>query len=250
MRPSAGGDALAGRSRKSSLADATTPLAGPGHGTQTTFFLANEDTMEKSISQIEKDGKDSAYGVESLEETMGGAEDGDDQEEDEDDTAGRSRSTLRGNTSKQRAESSAQNEQESTPGNTTSTTHSRPRGTSPTTISLPQTPPSLDSSAPGSSLPSSPKSTSTRSFRQSDEDSMADDAGSQAIGSSGEEDADSPAETQDCAPQLIMPSIKMPSRRPFTDRGKNMGRLKVLIAGESGKAVQIQVEMDLDADVA
>jgi hypothetical protein len=36
------------------------------------------------------------------------------------------------------------------------------------------------------------------------------------------------------APQLIMPSIKMPSRRPFTEDGKRMGRLKVLIAGDSG----------------
>ncbi len=36
------------------------------------------------------------------------------------------------------------------------------------------------------------------------------------------------------APQLIMPSIKMPSRRPFTDEGKRMGRLKVLVAGDSG----------------
>ncbi|KAK1751569.1 hypothetical protein QBC47DRAFT_416848 [Echria macrotheca] len=35
-------------------------------------------------------------------------------------------------------------------------------------------------------------------------------------------------------PQLIMPSIKMPSRRPFTDAGKSMGRLKVLVAGDSG----------------
>ncbi|KAK3939364.1 hypothetical protein QBC46DRAFT_364863 [Diplogelasinospora grovesii] len=36
------------------------------------------------------------------------------------------------------------------------------------------------------------------------------------------------------APQLVMPSIKMPSRRPFTDEGKRMGLLKVLIAGDSG----------------
>jgi len=36
------------------------------------------------------------------------------------------------------------------------------------------------------------------------------------------------------APQLIMPSIKMPSRRPFTDEGKRLGRVKVLIAGDSG----------------
>ncbi|KAI1648554.1 Septin-domain-containing protein [Daldinia loculata] len=36
------------------------------------------------------------------------------------------------------------------------------------------------------------------------------------------------------APQLVMPSIKMPSRRPFTEIGKNLGRLKVLFAGDSG----------------
>lgn len=36
------------------------------------------------------------------------------------------------------------------------------------------------------------------------------------------------------APQLVMPSIKMPSRRPFTERGKSLGRLKVLVAGRSG----------------
>jgi len=35
-------------------------------------------------------------------------------------------------------------------------------------------------------------------------------------------------------PQLIMPSIKMPSRRPFTETGKNYGRLKILLAGPSG----------------
>jgi hypothetical protein len=36
------------------------------------------------------------------------------------------------------------------------------------------------------------------------------------------------------APQLVMPSIKMPSRRPFTVEGKGIGRLKLLVAGESG----------------
>jgi hypothetical protein len=38
----------------------------------------------------------------------------------------------------------------------------------------------------------------------------------------------------DSVPQLIMPSIKMPSRRPFTETGKNYGRLKILLAGPSG----------------
>ncbi|KAK0653843.1 hypothetical protein QBC41DRAFT_351593 [Cercophora samala] len=41
-------------------------------------------------------------------------------------------------------------------------------------------------------------------------------------------------ESSGSAPQLIMPSIKMPSRRPFTEQGRQMGRLKVLIAGDSG----------------
>ncbi|KAL8356508.1 hypothetical protein RB601_001688 [Gaeumannomyces tritici] len=36
------------------------------------------------------------------------------------------------------------------------------------------------------------------------------------------------------SPQLVMPSIKMPSRRPFSPEGKAIGRLKILIAGESG----------------
>jgi hypothetical protein len=35
--------------------------------------------------------------------------------------------------------------------------------------------------------------------------------------------------------QLIMPSLTMPDRRPFTERGKNMGRLKILVAGRKGK---------------
>ncbi|KAF3937206.1 Septin-4 [Dactylella cylindrospora] len=34
--------------------------------------------------------------------------------------------------------------------------------------------------------------------------------------------------------QFIMPTIKMPSRRPFTTRGKDVGRLKILVAGDSG----------------
>lgn len=42
------------------------------------------------------------------------------------------------------------------------------------------------------------------------------------------------------APQLIMPEITIPSRRPFTTRGKNIGRLKVLIAGDSGVSLPPQ----------
>lgn len=36
------------------------------------------------------------------------------------------------------------------------------------------------------------------------------------------------------AQEFIMPTIKMPARRPFTTRGKDLGRLKILVAGDSG----------------
>lgn len=36
------------------------------------------------------------------------------------------------------------------------------------------------------------------------------------------------------APQLVMPCIEMPTRRRFTETGKNIGRLKILLAGDSG----------------
>lgn len=91
------------------------------------------------------------------------------------------------------------------------------------------------------STPSSPKSTSTRSLRKSDDESMDDETGSQAIASSGEEEPEAPSAMLDSAPQLIMPSIKMPSRRPFTQRGKNIGRLKILVAGNRGKTTNLLV---------
>ena len=95
------------------------------------------------------------------------------------------------------------------------------------------------SHGPTSSIPSSPKSTSTRSFRPSDED--LDQGGSHAVTSSEEdEDVEHHRDVQESALQLIMPSIRMPSRRPFTDRGKSIGHLKILIAGDSGNVARSQ----------
>ena len=104
------------------------------------------------------------------------------------------------------------------------------RRASQTTISRPFTPLSLGSPAPPSLL------SSVGSRRNSDACSFEDDAASQAIISSGDEERDMESTMMDSgsAPQLVMPSIKMPSRRPFTERGKNLGRLKILIAGDSG----------------
>ncbi|KAK3296177.1 Septin-domain-containing protein [Chaetomium fimeti] len=67
---------------------------------------------------------------------------------------------------------------------------------------------------------------------EDDEERSEDPAGR---GGEGDTSCDSSAMMDSgSAPQLVMPSIKMPSRRPFTDDGKRMGRLKVLIAGDSG----------------
>ncbi|KAE8375901.1 hypothetical protein BDV26DRAFT_294609 [Aspergillus bertholletiae] len=89
---------------------------------------------------------------------------------------------------------------------------------------------------PTCSLPSSPKSFSNQSLRHLDDISITDDISSEVV-ASGEEDNDFPTPSNICldgASQLVMPSIRMPSRRPFTDRGKSLGRLKVLLAGSSG----------------
>ena len=85
-----------------------------------------------------------------------------------------------------------------------------------------------------SSLPSSPKSLSSHSLKPLDDISITDEQSSQAV-VSDEEDQDIPEPGTDSMPQLIMPSLRMPSRRPFTERGKAMGRLKLLFAGASGE---------------
>ena len=84
------------------------------------------------------------------------------------------------------------------------------------------------------SLPSSPKSVSSRSVQKSDDGLTSDETGSQAVVSSEEDEGEIPAVVQDSQPELIMPSIKMPSRRPFTQRGKRLGRFKIMVAGRKG----------------
>ena len=102
------------------------------------------------------------------------------------------------------------------------------------TVERPVTPSPLPSQP---SLPASPKSVSSRSAPRSDDELISDDASSQAIASSEEdEDSPPPAVVHDSQPELIMPSIKMPSRRPFTDRGQRLGRFKILVAGRKGRS--------------
>ncbi len=89
-----------------------------------------------------------------------------------------------------------------------------------------------------SAFPSTPKSGSFKSLRLSDEDDgLTEDNTSQAIAPSDDEDGHQPVEQNDMGssmPELVMPSLSMPSRRPFTTRGRMMGRLKVCVAGAKG----------------
>lgn len=104
-------------------------------------------------------------------------------------------------------------------------------------LSTPMTPILLGVSGPGSAFSGISSRRDSLSAGSLSEDlvSMAG-ASEHDSAVADEEDQDAtPMETSSAsAPQLVMPSIKMPSRRPFTDEGKAIGRLKVLIAGENG----------------
>jgi len=239
MRPSPVGDALQVPSRKHSFAspDVSTPMPLPGNGVATTFFMATESMLDGSSTTAVDTGTESSFGVRSLESTLGGTE-GEDTNHGQEAGLSREsslrRSIRKGKLVKRPDYSSDTSDHPSITSSPDKSPAPRPqRQHFPESVLQTFTPSSLASPALGSSLPSSPKSTSTRSLRLSDEDS-AEDGGSQAILSSGDEDGESPSGPQGIPPSLIMPSITMPIRRPFTERGKSMGRLKVLLAGASG----------------
>nr|POF02604.1 hypothetical protein CFP56_58236 [Quercus suber] len=83
-----------------------------------------------------------------------------------------------------------------------------------------------------------PRSGSAKSFRSSgDESRTVDETTSQAVEPSINDVDDNGAEEQiesGSMPQLVMPSIAMPTRKPFTERGKRMGRLRVMVVGPRG----------------
>ncbi len=248
MRP--GADLLGRRSRKDLDATGLTSAASLAHNVPTSFCMASEEDLESSSAKESRPGSDSTFGVQSFQETIYEASPPlPTQEIDEEDSEGvgnshegRRRSTLKirpkvqtRDSSRGSVEQAPINTGDSSPYNPSQADHSAP--------SMSQSFASLSSQALLSSMPSSPKSFSNRSFRPSDEDSM-DEGGSQVIASSEDDDVEpqSQSSIQDSSPQLIMPSIKMPSRRPFTERGKSLGRLKVLIAGDTGMRMRIPEE--------
>lgn len=245
MRPLPG-DAL-GRSRSGSFADnSTTPLASRSQHPQMTYFIADEKSLEaaESPAQIHSQtilpkqrdaSKPGTYGVESLETMISSlAEDSDDSGERVQNARRNWKKNLMQSTSILSEEDLAESFSPSLKSSGEVSRNASPshqRRPSQTMLSRPFTPLSFRSGAP-TSAPNSPYSR-----RNSDAGSSMDDIASQAILSSGDEERDIGSEMLDSgsAPQLVMPSIKMPSRRPFTERGKSMGRLKVLIAGDSGE---------------
>ena len=240
MRPPPVDETAAGRSRTTSFNDnQPTPLARPANLPQMTCFFASEESIGNSQSHSSSPAihpkqrefpKGSTYGVESLETTISSlSQDSDDGEE----RVRRARKNW-----KKKLAISAGEISDDAPDSLSPSSNDMSRNVSPSherrssqvTLSRPFTPLSYTSPGPLSAL-SGPDSR-----RNSDAGSEMDDNASQAIMSSGEDERETTADLMESgsAPQLVMPSIRMPSRRPFTERGKYLGRLKVLIAGESG----------------
>jgi hypothetical protein len=241
MRPSVGADPLPVPPRKLSFSNSevTTPTPLPGNGAVTTFFMASESMLEASGSTAVDNTSDSNFGIRSLDSTADGMESDimDNVQRSPDKHTIKQKSGYMGKGRKRaeyHMEGSSNTSARSSPDASPLPRHQQRQF--PETAPQLLTPTLLPSPAPGSSVLSSPKSTSTHSLRLSDEESL-EDASSQAVVSSGDEDVEPWPGLQGLPPQLIMPSIMMPSRRPFTERGKNVGRLKVLIAGASGMAI-------------
>ncbi|RDL40779.1 p-loop containing nucleoside triphosphate hydrolase [Venustampulla echinocandica] len=267
MRPMPGDDAFGGRSRSGSVADNDlTPLVTRSQQPQMTYFFADEKSIEESDSNVslspascfpkQRDPntpKGSMYGVESLETTTSSLQIDDQEDEQRIQKARHSRKNNIGLSSSRPSEEDLSDAASAYPSWKSSADISRnvspshQRRPSQTGISRPITPLSYGSPAPASVM------SSPGSRRNSDAGSYMDDIASQAIISSGDEEREINPQLMDSgsAPQLVMPSIKMPSRRPFTESGKSMGRLKVLIAGDSsvGKTSLIKAIVQTCEDI-
>ena len=242
MRPLLGGDALPSSAKPRSRKSSVDHPAVASSNVPTAFFMKREEDLEQSSCASPSTdtlgrSRESTFGVQSLADTLEAAFPAES-------TAGRgaegysyireqgkdlSRSGSRGSSagSAKRPESSKSSPVQKLKRKLSS--HGSP---------IPFVLPTADVplSIPASAIPSTPKSVSLHSLKLSDEESALDDVASQAITSSGEEEEDASIQQtiSSSFPQLVMPSIQMPTRRPFTTKGKAMGKLKILVAGEAG----------------
>ncbi|KAK6003942.1 hypothetical protein QM012_008792 [Aureobasidium pullulans] len=244
------------RSKKLPCTDAgTAPIPGLTQP-PTTFFLKRERDMKKAQAEErgQQQDQDSNYGVESLNETLEAAfasKTPEPSSPQSSPVSGKKRKV--GNPVHPKIAAAAQRiiSSEERPSSRTSSIASpaqRPLTPSPTrrhirSESLTSLGRSFISLRAGDT--SNPRSPSVKSVRLSDEEgSIIDDAASQALHSSSEDDdvfadetlLESTSQTipPSSVPQLIMPSISMPTRRPFTERGKRIPQLRIMITGPSG----------------
>jgi hypothetical protein len=243
MRPLPGGDALSSsvkpRSRKSSVGHA--PVAS---NVPTAFFIRSEEELDKSVGapaspQTVGGSRDSTFGVQSLADTLEAAFGVESTATDKRTGSDRNTQYHKKSASRSGSHSSDTSAVQRPNKHKPSPTRKLRRKLSSHASSTPLTPLNVDapSPVPTSGIPSTPSAISLQSLKLSDEDSAMDESASQAIASSGEEDgAELTAQPDPMGsfPQLVMPSIQMPSRRPFTTKGKAMGKLRVMVAGETG----------------
>lgn len=223
MRPIAGSEAFQPRSRKSSLADAS-PVPSARSASPVTFFLRRGSQGNEANNAADVVPGQAASALHTVAVAL-------------DDTTPSTSTIIAKNDTDEAAPSPRRR-------STIKAREPTMSQGSPSAICQIQQPSQQEPLTPllvpsdTSSLPSSPKSTSIRSLRPSEAGSVAEDTGSQAISSSGDEEPESGPSLQlaEEAPQLIMPSIKIPSRRPFTERGKRIGNFKILVAGSKGLA--------------
>ena len=237
MRPIPGDEALAGRSRNNSFGSITTPLARQTQP-QMTYFMADEKTMEENLERAAQNPasrhlrehmkRSSAnFGVESMDSISSNVQhDSDDERVD----MARKRwkqGFMKKKVSEEDMLSAYSPSQKSSVGDDSrnvSPSVGRRRPSHEAMPSQPATPYFLESPMLGST-PSF-----LRSRRASEVDFLTDE--SQAVLSSGDDEVTSSPKAMepDSGSQFVMPSITMPTRRPFTEKGKSMGRLKIMVA--------------------
>ncbi|CAI9630715.1 unnamed protein product [Alternaria burnsii] len=243
MRPQLGGDALPPtvkpRSRKSSVDHP----AAPSSNVPTTFVMKRvgdlEHTMAPHSATSTAKQQDNNFGVQSLADTLDAAFGPEGTAAGaETDTASKTRHQGAKSSRSESHSSSTDSVPPQDKSRTTSVRKLRRNFTNHDSIThfkLPVTSADIPSPLPTSAMGSTPRSASIVSLKLSDEESAMDDAVSQAVVSSGEEEEQMQTQQDTMSfPQLVMPEMQMPTRRPFTTKGKAMGKLRVMVAGETG----------------
>jgi hypothetical protein len=214
MRPLPGDDAF-GRQRSADHEDVTPITSGPNN--QMSFFLADEATVDSYLDQPSIAGS-------RLRDLKKAPDSGSvlSPRRDDKDTE------LSRHASKQPDRENGSAYSPLSRASVASRSPAPMSAQNPPSFSRPMTPMTLGTSCTGSAM-SSPSSRRNSLAGSLSEHAISSDDEDNALQSSTLDMMESGS-----APQLVMPSIKMPSRRPFTELGKNMGHLKLLIAGRSG----------------